>query len=89
VTYYGSPAYTNVDFPFPIDPLYVPDENPTGDYRAGRGVPRQPRPPASAVYLNLDAAHQGIGSASCGPGVLPARQLRPGPLTFGLTFEPV
>jgi beta-galactosidase len=45
--------------------------------------------PRDRVYLNLDAAHQGIGSASCGPGVLPAHQLRPGPLTFGLTFEPV
>lgn len=26
------PAYTNVTFPFPIDPPYVPDDNPTGDY---------------------------------------------------------
>jgi beta-galactosidase len=30
---HGSPAYTNVVFPFPVDPPYVPDENPTGDYR--------------------------------------------------------
>ncbi|GAA0532300.1 MULTISPECIES: glycoside hydrolase family 2 TIM barrel-domain containing protein [Streptomyces] len=30
---YGRPIYTNVQFPFPIDPPYVPGENPTGDYR--------------------------------------------------------
>ncbi|MFI6392057.1 glycoside hydrolase family 2 TIM barrel-domain containing protein [Nonomuraea sp. NPDC050540] len=30
---YGSPAYTNVSYPFPIDPPNVPDDNPTGDYR--------------------------------------------------------
>ncbi|HEX8488339.1 MAG TPA: glycoside hydrolase family 2 TIM barrel-domain containing protein [Propionibacteriaceae bacterium] len=30
---YGAPAYTNVQFPFPIDPPFVPDENPTGDHR--------------------------------------------------------
>jgi beta-galactosidase len=30
---YGRPIYTNVRYPFPIDPPHVPDENPTGDYR--------------------------------------------------------
>ncbi len=30
---YGQPIYTNVQYPFPIDPPYVPDENPTGDHR--------------------------------------------------------
>ena len=30
---YGAPAYTNVRYPFPVEPPYVPDENPTGDYR--------------------------------------------------------
>ncbi|MBF9071521.1 glycoside hydrolase family 2 TIM barrel-domain containing protein [Streptacidiphilus fuscans] len=30
---HGSPAYTNVSYPFPIDPPFVPDENPTGEYR--------------------------------------------------------
>jgi beta-galactosidase len=29
---YGAPAYTNVVYPFPVDPPHVPDENPTGDY---------------------------------------------------------
>ena len=30
---YGSPAYTNVTYPFPVDPPRVPDHNPTGEYR--------------------------------------------------------
>ncbi|HWG23026.1 glycoside hydrolase family 2 TIM barrel-domain containing protein [Actinospica sp.] len=30
---YGAPAYTNVRYPFPIDPPRVPDANPTGEYR--------------------------------------------------------
>jgi beta-galactosidase len=30
---YGSPAYTNVAYPFPVDPPHVPDANPTGEYR--------------------------------------------------------
>ncbi len=30
---YGRPWYTNVRFPFPIDPPHVPDENPVGEYR--------------------------------------------------------
>jgi beta-galactosidase len=36
---YGRPIYTNVRFPFPIDPPHVPDENPTGDYRRHFDVP--------------------------------------------------
>ncbi len=30
---HGRPAYTNVNYPFPVDPPHVPDENPTGDHR--------------------------------------------------------
>jgi beta-galactosidase len=30
---YGKPIYTNVQYPFPVDVPYVPDENPTGDHR--------------------------------------------------------
>ena len=30
---YGKPIYTNVVYPFPVDPPYIPDENPTGEYR--------------------------------------------------------
>ncbi|MDT0266029.1 glycoside hydrolase family 2 TIM barrel-domain containing protein [Streptomyces sp. DSM 44915] len=30
---HGEPAYTNVRYPFPVDPPHVPTENPTGDHR--------------------------------------------------------
>ena len=30
---YGRPHYTNVNYPFPVDPPKVPTENPTGSYR--------------------------------------------------------
>jgi beta-galactosidase len=36
---YGAPAYTNVVYPFPVDPPRVPTENPTGDYRVGFRLP--------------------------------------------------
>ena len=29
---WGHPTYTNIRYPFPIDPPHVPDENPTGDH---------------------------------------------------------
>ncbi|TDO50820.1 beta-galactosidase [Kribbella sp. VKM Ac-2527] len=29
---YGAPAYTNVVYPFPLEPPHVPTDNPTGDY---------------------------------------------------------
>ncbi len=36
---YGTPWYTNVWYPFPVDPPEVPDANPTGDYRVTFEVP--------------------------------------------------
>ena len=36
---HGRPAYTNVRYPFPVDPPRVPDDNPTGDYRRTFRVP--------------------------------------------------
>ncbi len=36
---YGSPAYTNVQYPFPCDPPYIPTENPTGSYRRTFNLP--------------------------------------------------
>lgn len=30
---YGQPAYTNSQYPFPVDPPFVPTENPIGDHR--------------------------------------------------------
>lgn len=36
---YGKPWYTNVQYPFNVNPPYVPDENPTGSYRKDFDVP--------------------------------------------------
>lgn len=40
-TRYGAPAYTNVTYPFPVDPPRVPDRNPTGEYRRRFTLPPQ------------------------------------------------
>lgn len=39
------------------------------------------------LYVNLDAAFQGLGTASCGPGVLPEHRLLAGPASFTVGFE--
>ena len=36
---HGAPAYTNVTYPFAVDPPRVPDANPTGEYRCRFAVP--------------------------------------------------
>jgi beta-galactosidase len=48
---YGRPIYTNIRYPFPIDPPHVPDENPTGDHRRIFEVPEWP---AQRVLLRFD-----------------------------------
>lgn len=37
---YGKPWYTNVQFPIPVCPPYVPTENPTGTYKRTFSVPQ-------------------------------------------------
>ncbi|MCK2219154.1 DUF4981 domain-containing protein [Actinomadura sp. ATCC 31491] len=44
--------------------------------------------PGDRVHLHLDLAHQGIGTATCGPGTLPAYDLHARPATFTLRFTP-
>ncbi len=38
---YDRPHYTNIAYPFPIDPPHVPDENPTGVYRRSFSLPAE------------------------------------------------
>jgi beta-galactosidase len=45
--------------------------------------------PRAGLYLNADLAQQGLGTASCGPGVLPRYQLHAEPVEFALTLRPV
>ncbi|MEV4416717.1 glycoside hydrolase family 2 TIM barrel-domain containing protein [Catellatospora sp. NPDC049609] len=41
------------------------------------------------VWLNVDLAQHGIGSNSCGPGVLPQHELHAGDFTFAVLLTPV
>lgn len=52
---YGRPWYTNVQYPFPVDPPHVPTENPTGDHRRRFTVPDEPGwRDADRVLLRFD-----------------------------------
>jgi len=37
---YGRPNYTNVAYPYPVDPPFVPDENPVGCYQRDFTIPK-------------------------------------------------
>ena len=54
---YDIPQYTNVNYPIPFDPPYVPDENPVGCYRRVFTLPEAWR--GREVFLNFD----GVDSA--------------------------
>lgn len=53
---YGTPQYTNVQLPFPQDPPFTPDRNPTGDHRRTFEVPAQwlRREDYAAIVLRFD-----------------------------------
>src|SRR5664279_4980523 len=54
---HGNPAYTNVNYPFPVDPPNVPDENPTGEYRCLFQLPAGwPAGEAVLRFLGVDSA---------------------------------
>jgi beta-galactosidase len=55
---YGKPHYTNVPYPFPIDPPFVPTENPVGTYRRLFRVP-----PDWAVSSQIRLRFEGVDSA--------------------------
>jgi beta-galactosidase len=43
--------------------------------------------PRDRVWVNIDHAQQGIGTASCGPGVLPQHRLHAAPTTFAVVLR--
>ncbi|RPE38433.1 beta-galactosidase [Streptomyces sp. Ag109_O5-1] len=45
--------------------------------------------PGDTVWINLDHGQHGIGSQSCGPGVLPQYQLHAGPAEFSFVFSDI
>jgi len=54
---YGRPQYTNVNYPYPVDPPHVPSENPVGLYRRSFALPAEWD--AKRVFLHFD----GVDSA--------------------------
>jgi beta-galactosidase len=51
--------------------------------------PTDLQPSADRIFVNLDHAEHGLGSASCGPGVLPAYRLAARPTTFEVVLGTV
>jgi beta-galactosidase len=51
---HGAPAYTNIAYPFPVDPPWVPDANPTGEYRRSFALP--PDWPGGSAVLRFGGA---------------------------------
>jgi beta-galactosidase len=51
---FGRPIYTNVQFPFPLDPPFAPDANPTGEYRRTIDVPDDFAADGARAVLRLD-----------------------------------
>ena len=43
--------------------------------------------PGDRVWIDVDLAQHGLGSASCGPDVLPGHGLTASPTTFSLLWE--
>jgi len=91
---YGAPAYTNVRFPFPVDPPHVPDENPTGEYRRVFDLPAG-WPPGETVlrFEGVDSCYRvwlnghdlGHAKGSRLPHEFPlGRLLRPGRNTLAV-----
>ena len=58
---YGAPAYTNVRYPFPVEPPYVPDENPTGDYRVSFAVPASWAGSSVLRFEGVDSSFTRVG----------------------------
>ncbi|MFE2834142.1 sugar-binding domain-containing protein, partial [Streptomyces mirabilis] len=79
---HGRPIYTNIQFPFPIDPPHVPDENPTGDYRRHFALPTD-WSDAERIVLRLDGVESRVGGGGQGVGDRRARGGRAAPPVSG------
>jgi beta-galactosidase/beta-glucuronidase len=55
---YGKPNYTNVNYPYPVDPPYVPDENPVGLYRKSFNLPEAWR--GNQVFITFEGVCAGF-----------------------------
>ena len=69
----GKPHYTNVQYPFPVNPPYVPSENPTGCYFrkffidpswSGKRILIRFEGADSAFYLKINGKEKGFSKGS-------------------------
>ncbi len=49
---YDVPNYTNVNYPYPVDPPYVPDDNPCGLYVRDFTLPAHAD--GKKIYINFE-----------------------------------
>jgi beta-galactosidase len=61
----------------------------TSEALAAARHPTELTPDEQWLWVNADLAHQGLGSASCGPGVLAPYRLLPEPSVFSLVLRPL
>ena len=79
----AGPAYTNVVYPFPVDPPHVPDENPTGDHRRRASTCRRPGPgPGRCCASTASTRAPGSGSTAPSSAVTQGSRL---PAEFDVT----
>lgn len=72
---YGRPQYTNVRYPFPYDPPFVPAQNPCGVYRRGFSLQKKPgeryhlvlEGADSCCYVYVNGAFAGYSQVSHSP----------------------
>lgn len=57
---WGAPAYTNVDFPFPVDPPFPPEDNPVGDYSRRFTCPKSWLSQGGQVRLRFEGVESQI-----------------------------
>ncbi|KAF4388952.1 hypothetical protein F8388_026681 [Cannabis sativa] len=50
---FDTPIYTNTTYPFPLDPPFVPEENPTGCYRTYFHIPEEWK--GRRIFLHFEA----------------------------------
>ena len=81
---YGRPQYTNINYPYPVDPPQVPSENPVGLYRRLFALPAEWD--GKQVFLHFD----GVDSAFHRLGQRAGGRLQPGePHAVGVRFDTV
>lgn len=89
MTGYEKPYYTNASYPYPLDPPYVPDDNPVGVYRKLIKIEKPKSELEKDKYTNvrIDYKVSGIGSDSCGPHLAERYQMNDKEIRFNYLIK--